>query len=287
MSEELKFALIGSAPASVRAAPYSDPSWAIWGCSPGAYGIVPKGRSNMWWELHRYEPGAAWFSPEYCQFLRDHPCVVVAEPVKAIPNGQTLPVAQLVAKYSDWFFTSSVAWMMAMAIEAIEANGKGGKIGLWGVDMAANEEYEAQRAGLHYFALIAAQKGIEVGVPPESDLFRPRFLYGIDELTHSHVKMRARRDELNARARDAEARAASAQQEAWFLKGAIDDLNYCFQTWPDKTMRLGPAVITAPLVGQQFNRPEAIETPHNKGNGVDHEPTFAAASIVQGSLRQP
>ena len=238
-SPELKVALIGSAPASIRLAPYHDPSWQVWGCSPGAYGVVPPGRSNIWFEMHRYEPGQPWFSPEYCQFLRDHPCVVVAEPRKEIPNGIVLNYQEMVAKYSAYFFTSSIAWMMAYAIELGAT-----KIGLWGVDMAANEEYEAQRAGLHYFALIAAQKGIEVGVPPESDLFRPRFLYGIDEITHAHIKIRARREELTQRLMSAEQAAQQKQMEAAFIRGAIDDLNYCSQTWTDKSTALGPATTT-------------------------------------------
>jgi hypothetical protein len=127
-----------------------------------------------------------------------------------------------------------------MLAHAIELGAK--KIGLWGVDMAANEEYEAQRAGLHYFALIAAKQGIEVGVPPESDLFRPRFLYGVDECTHAHVKLRARREELSQRLMAAEQAMQQKQMEAAFIRGAIDDLNYCFQTWPDKTRALGPEV---------------------------------------------
>jgi hypothetical protein len=242
MTEPLKFALIGSAPASIQGAPYADPTWQVWGCSPGAYGVVPKGRSNIWWELHRYEPGQPWFSPEYCQFLRDHPCVIVAEARKEIPNGVVLDYDYLARKYSPFFFTSSIAWMMAHAIELIEHAGDppGSKIGLWGVDMAANEEYEAQRAGLHYFAMIADKKGIEVGVPPESDLFRPRFLYGIDETKHFHIKMRARRVELEQRLMAAEQMVAQKQQECFFLKGALDDLNYCFHTWPDKSSWLAP-----------------------------------------------
>jgi len=226
---ELKIALIGSAPSSIAAAPYHDPSWQIWGCSPGAYGIIPRGRSNMWWELHRYEPGQTWFSPEYCNFLRDHPCVIVAEEVGAIPNGKVLDVKGLVEKYGPYFFTSSIAWMMALAIES-----NASKIGLWGVDMAAQEEYQAQRSGLHYFATIAKQRGIEVGVPPESDLFRPRFLYGVDEITHSHIKMRARRNELSSRLRAAEAELQNKVAETHFLKGALDDLEYCSATWMDK-----------------------------------------------------
>lgn len=240
MSEELKVALIGSAPSSIRQAPYSDPSWSVWGCSPGAYGVIPKGRSNVWWELHVYEPGQPWFSPEYCQFLRDHPKVMVAQKRAEIPNGEELPVQYLINKYSPYFFTSSIAWMMATAIEMGAT-----KIGLWGIDMAATEEYEAQRAGLHYFALIAKQKGIEVGVPPTSDLFRPRFLYGIDEVKHSHLKLRTRREELQARLREEEVKFEQAKQGMQFLKGALDDLNYMHMTWADGSDWLSPPDLMA------------------------------------------
>ena len=240
--EELKIALIGSAPSSIRLAPYHDPSWQVWGCSPGAYGVVPKGRSNVWWELHKYEPGQPWFSPEYCQFLRDHPKVMLAEKRPEIPNGETLDVDYLVKKYSGYFFTSSVAWMMAVAIEMGAT-----KIGLWGVDMAASEEYEAQRAGLHFFAMIARQRGIEVGVPQESDLFRPRFLYGIDEIKHSHVKLRVRREELIARKQQAEAIFEQKKQEIQFLMGAMDDLQYMHMTWAD-----GKDYVEPPLIGAEI-----------------------------------
>src|SRR5438128_804640 len=112
----MKIALIGSAPASVRLAPYHDPEWQIWGCSPGVYGVAP--RSNAWFELHRYEPGQTWFSPEYCQFLAKHPGpVYMAEHRPEVPNSVVLPVDYLVNKYGPYFFTSSIAWMMAMAIE--------------------------------------------------------------------------------------------------------------------------------------------------------------------------
>ena len=244
--QELKIALIGSAPSSIRQAPYHDPSWQVWGCSPGAYGVVPRGRSNIWWELHKYEPGQTWFSPEYCQFLRDHPKVMVAEPRGEIPNGETLPIDELVKKYSPYFFTSSIAWMMATAIE-IGAT----KIGLWGVDMAATEEYEVQRAGLHYFALIARQRGIEVGVPQESDLFRPRFLYGVDEITHQHVKVRARKQELLHREHEVNVRLEAAKQELQFVRGALDDIKYMGDTWMEKSNWVEP-----PLIGAQIIAPD-------------------------------
>jgi hypothetical protein len=235
---ELKIALVGSAPASVRAAPYNDPSWQIWGCSPGVYGIAT--RVNSWFELHLYEPGQPWFSPEYCQWLGNLPGRGVdlwtGSEIPALPGSKVLPYEALLAQYDPhrWFTTSSLFWMMAMAVAAGAT-----KIGLWGIDMAASEEYEAQRAGIHYMTYIAKGLGIEVGVPPESDLFTPRFLYGVDEWTHGFRKLRARRQELQQRLTDANARAAGGQQEAFFLQGAMDDLKYMGDTWVRKDSHLG------------------------------------------------
>lgn len=236
---ELKVALVGSAPSSCRIAPYSDPSWSIWGCSPGLFGVAP--RINAWFELHLYEPGQPWFSPEYCQWLKNLPSKGVTlwtgAPVEALPGSQVLPAQELLEEFDPhrWFCTSSLFWMMA---GAIAAGAK--KIGLWGVDMAAAEEYELQRSGIHHMTYIARQRGIEVGVPMESDLFAPRFRYGIDEWTHGFRKVRARRAELTARQTECMAMAQAKQQEAAFVTGALDDMKYMHETWMDRADHTGP-----------------------------------------------
>lgn len=238
MGQEIKIALIGSAPSSVRLAPYSDPSWAIWACSPGTYGVIP--RCDMFFELHRYEPGQPWFSPEYCQWLASRKVPVwMAEVRDEIPSSQRLPQEELVAKYGPYFFSSSLAWMMAMAIE-----GGATKIGLWGVDMAANEEYGYQRAGLQHFAQLAVSLGIEVGVAPESDLFRPCPLYGVSEIEHGQIKMLARKRELDHRRAAAQQAVFQANQEVAFLNGALDDLKYQTDTWIDRATYTSPPAVS-------------------------------------------
>lgn len=253
----MKIALVGSAPASVRLAPYSSPDWKIYGCSPGVYGVAP--RVDEWFELHRWEPGQPWFSPEYCQWLAALPgrgvALWVGGDIAALPGSKVFPFDAVLAEHDPqrWFCSSSLFWMMARAMGAIakEAEEQGraispehDKIAFFGVDMAAGEEYEMQRAGIHFMAYKAAGFGIEVGAPPESDLFTPRFRYGADEWTHSFVKMRARQAELKQRLAEAQALAQGKQMEAHFLQGAIDDLKYCADTWADKAPHMGPAVIT-------------------------------------------
>lgn|SRR3990167_384 len=224
-TEAEQICLLGSAPSSLRLAPYGNPNWAMCGCSPGVYGVAP--RVESWVELHRYEPGQPWFSPEYCQFLHNFPGPVwMAEKRPEVPNSVELPLVDLIQKYSPYFFTSSLAYMMAMAIECGFK-----RIGLFGVDMAAASEYKDQRLGCQYFAIIAKAHGIEVGVPPESDLFRPSPLYGVSEVSHARIKMLARRRELEARVNNALAAQQQAKDETLYLRGALEDLEWAEMDW--------------------------------------------------------
>lgn len=248
----MKIALVGSAPSSVRNAPYADPSWSIFGCSPGVYGIAT--RVNEWFETHLWEPGQTWFSPEYVQWLTALPTRGVRLWVgghTGIAGASIYPFEEVLQRYDKqrWFCSSSLFWMMARAMNLIvdEANAQGrapssalDKIAFFGVDMAAGEEYEMQRAGIHFLTYIAESWGIEVGAPMESDLFTPRFRYGADEWTHSYRKIRARDQELLGRLQAAEATAKQASDAVHFLKGARDDLKYMGDTWADKRTHTGP-----------------------------------------------
>jgi hypothetical protein len=242
----MKIAILGSAPSSLHLAPFGDPSFSIWGCSPGVYYQVP--RCDAWFELHRWEPPVIgkphlqkqWFSPEYVAWMSMRQPVVcpvwMYEAVPEIPASTPLPVDDLTAKYGTFFFTSSIAWMIACAIEDIlEARAKGAtdqdEIALFGIDMAANEEYGYQRAGCQHFLLLAADLGITITVPPEADLLRPMPLYGICESSHWMIKNTVRKGELEARVAQAQAQLKGAEHNLAFMQGALDDLNYQMLTW--------------------------------------------------------
>lgn len=254
----MKIALIGSAPSSVALGPYYDQSyaefvqgkqpkyppaphieeqWEIWGCSPGAFGQVK--RATRWFEVHRWEPGQPWFSPEYCQFLRefDGP-VYTGKPVAEIKNHVVYPIERVENEFSSYFLTSSLSLMMALAILEIEDaranpdhNPGDDVIGFWGVDMSATEEYGYQRAGCQHFILEALHRGIGVYVPPESDLLRPMPVYGLCEWDQNYIKLTQRARELNQRRQGHEQAAMNDQMNARFLQGGIDDLNYMVNTW--------------------------------------------------------
>jgi|GEM_PF-3762617 len=255
----MKIAVIGSAPSSIGLAPFKDakfsqwlggkpnptspPSlhidddWQIWGCSPGAWAVAP--RADVWFEVHRWEPGQAWFSPEYTQFLRQfRGPVYTGGPIPEIQNHVVYPIEQVEAEFSAYFLHSSLSLMLAVAILEIEkfrrhnpGSTEKHTIGMWGVDMAATEEYGDQRDGCQFFILEALRRGIEFYVPPESCLLRPKPIYGLSEWNHDYIKCTQRARELNQRRQAAQAAFQQSQQETAFLSGAMDNMDYFIKTW--------------------------------------------------------
>ena len=232
--------LLGTAPASMTLAPFNNAEWEIWSCSPGTYSVP---RIDKFFELHRWEPGQEWFSEGYVQFLRDFPGdVIMSAPVESVRNCKVLEWERLVKKFGPYNFTSSLAWMCAMAIETQPK-----KIAFYGVDMAATSEYHDQRMGCQYFASLAQSMGIEVGVPPESDLLRPPPLYGVCENSHAWIKQTIRAREMSGRIRDAQKILQEKQQEIQFLQGAMDDQDWQLHSWFGAVDMLGSDFVSPPV----------------------------------------
>lgn len=252
-----KICLIGSAPSSVALAPYDDPSWEIWACSPGARPYVK--RVNAWFEMHLWEPQQPWFSPEYVDFMAKLPAgvpVFMLEPIDRIPNSCAYPKDEILRRFGVegiWFFTSTLSWMMALAIETGAT-----EIALYGVDMSAAEEiYTHQRAGCQYFIGKALSRGIKVTVPQQSDLMRPSPLYGYCELDGMHQKLLAREAELNHRLALATNAFETAKNDLIYLRGAAEDVRYNRQTFVhdrqamDILATAGVAASTAPTAVEE------------------------------------
>ena len=242
----MKIAVLGSAPSSVLKAPFGDPSWEIWACSPGAYPHLA--RVDEFFEVHRWEPGVIgkaatqkpWFSPEYVAWMRMQKRVWVADPAAMadLPNAQELPWRELVPIYGHYCWTSSIAYMLAMAIEKIKQSRatrtapEEDAIGLWGVDMAANEElYSGQRSACQWFVQVLVGLKIPFIVPPESDLLVPPPMYGVVETHHRHIKYTERVRELEGRLAHVRAQKEAMVQNEMFLQGAIDDMKYHLTMW--------------------------------------------------------
>jgi hypothetical protein len=222
----MKIALLGSHPASMKLAPFGDLSWEIWACSPQNF-TAP--RVDAWFELHSLDRKWVPGNEPYISVLQKHPRVYVAVEDERLPNGIIYPKDQILAKYPEFhhtFFSSSVAWMMALAIEQ-----KPDEIGLWGIDMAAGEEYEYQRPGCHYWMGVAEELGINIVVPPQSDIVELHPLYAFKEQWRSYWKMRAREEEIDARIHGLEKKMRMSETELLQLKGARQAMVYEKNTW--------------------------------------------------------
>lgn len=284
-----KIGIIGSAPSSVRLAPWHDKTWSFWCCSPGVYGVAPFKRSDVWWEIHRWEPPIAgnpaaasnkpWFSPEYVQFLTEHegpvylagPDAANDNPVPSLKNGWRFPFEDYIARYGQYFFTSSMAWMLAHAIDVLlskraarDVPEPGEAIGLWGVDMAAHSEYAFQRPGCQHFIGLARKLGIQIILPPESDLMQPPTLYGISEYNPRHSKLLARLGEMQGREAMLAGQIGQMNSELMHIRGVIDDLKYVFNTYIDDLDPNSDITSAISLAGVTVQRPEpqvaALET---------------------------
>jgi hypothetical protein len=218
-----KIALVGSAPSSAHLAPYGDPSWTIWACSPAAVPHVR--RVDAWFELHPFDDPT--MTPDYVAFMAqlDKP-VYLIEPHVQITQGILYPRDLAEREFGQHFFTSSLSWMFALALMQSPQ-----EIGLWGVDMSADTEYGLQRPGCHFFAWVASQRGVKVTVPPQSDLMRPPAPYGYVQTSLMYRKLEARKSELDKRIAEAAAQYEHHRNEWHFLRGARDDLDYMLNTW--------------------------------------------------------
>lgn len=245
-ADPLKIAIVGTAPLSKMLAPYDDKSWQIWSCSGGNVDVLP--RVNLWFELHPLNVMLSakmkasslglykWLKEKSEDGSFD---VLMTEAGSAnggkintyVPKALAYPIEEMVEKFGRNWFTSSVAYMMALAITR-GAN----EIGLFGVDMAADQEhYEAQRAGCVRFIEIAEAKGIKVSIPPESCLIASPPMYGYSEGTPFGRRTAEMLNAVDGGIAQASAQEASSRDLRNYYSGSREVLRYMVRTWTDGT----------------------------------------------------
>jgi hypothetical protein len=222
-----KVAIVGKAPSSRDLAPYDDESWEIWTLSD----LVPLGQAPRFtrhFELHPFD----WLSQRqddyfaWLQGISDAPVYVRSEVEAAqLPAGVVLPVDAITAKYGR-YFTNTVTWMIAVAIEA-----QAKEIGVYGVDMAQEPEYKAQRPSCEYLLGWARGAGIKVSIPAQSDLLKSARLYGIDtDGGEMREKWKTRTQELKRRIAKHDGEADNHKLQSVFLQGALEAQDY-YRQW--------------------------------------------------------
>jgi hypothetical protein len=121
-----------------------------------------------------------------------------------LPTSVRYPVTRLIAKFGLDYFTSTVAYMIAFAIDYIDqrvearlraAPGNGlasawdvtqlawsfyreYAIGIFGIDLIVGEEYDWQRPCAEFWLGQALARDITLVIPPQSALLKQRYRYG-------------------------------------------------------------------------------------------------------------
>lgn len=217
-----KVAIIGTQPSSRLLAPFTDPSWTMWVTSPGNMNFVP--RVDAWIEMHAnflWPQYAQSYGIAYVKWLNEQTFPIIAQDQKLVKRAISYPLFDMIKKFGPFFFTSTFAYCMALAIDrGVE------EMALYGVDMSSKGEYITQRPGGHYFIQRAREAGIKVTLPQESDLDQPPPLYGYSDASDYGRKQATRRFEVAERIAQLEAQIQQGSQQLAYLKGAAEDIDY-------------------------------------------------------------
>ena len=168
----MKICILGCAKSWV-AAPFGDSSVQIWTLNGALINQVP--RFDRHFEVHT----PYWFdhknNPVYFAWLQKNQGKVwMMDKTDDFPEVNIINWKALTKKHGE-YFTSSIAWMMAVALEEKNVS----DIYLCGVDLAQKQEYEEQRPCVEYFIGKAKERGIEVHIQTTSTLLKSKGLYGI------------------------------------------------------------------------------------------------------------
>ncbi len=215
----LKVAIVGSWPNTLREVPCGDPSWEVWSCSGSPAALA---RVTRHFELHDFASHAAkWKQDGTWNVLAAVPKLILAEAHPDFPDADLYPLDVMLARYGR-YFTSSIAYMLALAIESGAT-----EIGLYGVNMetddaSGNSEYGHQRACVEFLLGVAMGRGIRCVIPDACDLTKATRLYAYESNRgQGFERLESRTKELKAKLAAAEKKLKDAEQEVCVLRGAI------------------------------------------------------------------
>lgn len=217
-----KFALIGFSTATRGLAPLNDPAWTVVGMNqlqrhlihakvdengdpiknPDGTAIPVLRHGDLWFEIHKEWNTAVVPGTDHAGWLAE--CnipVFMTDVVDSIPTSVRFPIERYIQKFEIDYFTSTVAYMFAWAIDHIDRlvearlrGMEGGSvidsiklaqsiyaeytIGVFGIDLIVGEEYTHQRPCAEYWLGQAMARGIELMIPEKSALLKQHYRYG-------------------------------------------------------------------------------------------------------------
>lgn len=211
-----RIAICGFASSSRHLIPINDPTWEIWGLNQ-LYRHIP--RADRWFDIHKNWNEEVVPGTDHHGWIRDCGIPVYMGVTHAdLPTSVRFPVERLIEKFGVDYFTSTIAFAVALALDEIdqqvELEVHAGKlpanaaslrdamqmlygeyeIGLFGIDLVVGEEYDWQKACAEFWIGAAAVgRGIRVFLPQQSALCKQQYRYGYEAqpdvpLTHTEVR---------------------------------------------------------------------------------------------------
>lgn len=181
-----KVAIVGFTDHRVQAFKLDRNEWEIWGLNELHKQHDPA-LFDRWFEVHNRadldadtDHIAAMGKMDIPVYMQGHyPDIAASVP---------FPREAVIAHFERNYFTSSIAWETAFAI-MLGAE----EIHIYGVDMATDTEYAAQRNCCEYWLGIAQGRGIKTYVPQTSDLLKTVGEYGFGDVGDAFsLKLRER-----------------------------------------------------------------------------------------------
>ena len=241
-----KIAIVGTAPSSRSSAPFPEP-----GCpfDPQEWNVRCIGMDpskvtpgwHQWWEVHdpfwlmdkENNPDYTPDTIRHIRWLADvaekGADVRIMRPSPVIPKANIIRRQEILDTFGPEFMTSSIAWMLGDALLD-----KPEVLGLWGVDMALTEEYSMQRAGCTFFMRECRVRGIQVVVPPQSDLFFGNPIYPDNCESPAYRKAMARRREITSHLAQGQNMAKNGELKTAHSMGALEAHDWWTRTMVQK-----------------------------------------------------
>lgn len=227
-----KVCIVGYAENSRHLAWYDDPDCEIWGVNQ-VYRFIPRMDRNFqihldWHNEKKWAPGT-----DQTKWITDAPIptyMIAHDPT--MPNSVTYPL--------DWvrgmlgleappedpgagldYFTSSIAFMMALAIaEGFE------EIGIYGIDLIIGREYFFEKSCVEFYMGIAHGRGIAVHRPENSALLWQSHRYGYEPGPnygfYGMEKLKARSEQLSKQVK-------LLRDQSWIMQGGITEAEWVVQ----------------------------------------------------------
>jgi len=209
-----KIGILGTCP-SRGAAPLNDLSWEFWTIGPGGK------NSNRWERLFEIHGNGRWPDGfrEYLEELKavEPPQIIYTEDsMPDWPANVVYPKQQMFEKYGRTWFTSSIVYAVAMALEEGVTD-----LGLWGIDLESGEEYKHQYTGARHFIDLARLAGVNVYMPDGCGLLREPVPYPQGWETHLAMTLESKMEYLGALVADKTAMHGQLSAEINQLNGEI------------------------------------------------------------------